>query len=353
MNKNTEDLRIVEIRDVITPAQLHESVPITERATETIGQARKEIHKILSGDDDRLIMIVGPCSIHDPEAAREYAQRLLELRHSLADDLLIIMRVYFEKPRTIVGWKGLINDPNLDDSFEINKGLKLARELLNDINDSGMATGTEFLDLITPQYLADMISWGAIGARTTESQLHRELASGVSCPIGFKNGTDGGLQIAIDAVRAANRPHNFLSMTMEGHSAIFSTSGNEDCHIILRGGKQPNYRRQNVNETAKQLRAVDLKPNIMIDLSHANSAKDYKRQLLVGEDVVQQLRDGDQTIIGIMIESHLKEGQQKVKPGEPLVYGQSITDACIGWEETGPLLELFASAVRTRRSVKF
>lgn len=350
MNSKTEDLRILDIKEVITPEQLHVECPITDSASETIKTNRQAIHEILQGKDNRLLVVVGPCSIHDPDAAREYAQRLTALSKELAGELLMVMRVYFEKPRTTVGWKGLINDPNLDDSFEINKGLHLARQLLIDINDMGMPAGTEFLDLITPQYVADLVSWGAIGARTTESQLHRELASGLSCPIGFKNGTDGTLKIAIDAVRAANRPHNFLSMTMSGHSAIFSTAGNEDCHIILRGGKEPNYEATHVEAAAGELQAVGLRPQVMIDLSHANSRKDYQGQLQAGDDVANQLSKGEHRIIGVMIESHLAAGRQDVVPGRSLRYGQSITDACISWEQTVPLLKQLAKAVKDRGS---
>jgi 3-deoxy-7-phosphoheptulonate synthase len=351
MNTKTEDLRILAIKEVITPAQLHEELPLADGISDTVSQTRRDIHNILAGEDDRLLVIVGPCSIHDPEAALEYAARLKQMREALDKELLIVMRVYFEKPRTTVGWKGLINDPNLDNSFEINKGLRLARKLLLDINELGVPAGTEFLDLITPQYLADLVSWGAIGARTTESQLHRELASGMSCPIGFKNGTDGTLKVAIDAVRAANRPHHFLSMTMAGHSAIFSTAGNEDCHVILRGGKQPNYDAASVDLAARALESAGLAQRLMIDLSHANSRKQYEKQIEVGADVAGQVAKGDPRIMGVMIESHLHAGRQDVVSGRSLKYGQSITDGCIGWEQTEPLLKLFADAVDCRRSV--
>lgn len=350
MTSKTEDLRILAISDVITPAQVHEEYPIDDAVSATVTQARREIHNVLSGEDDRLLVIVGPCSIHDPEAALEYAQRLNKVRDELKNELIIVMRVYFEKPRTTVGWKGLINDPNLDNSFEINKGLRLARKLLLDINAMGVPAGTEFLDLITPQYLADLVSWGAIGARTTESQLHRELASGMSCPIGFKNGTDGTLNIAIDAVRAANRPHHFLSMTKHGKSAIFSTAGNEDCHVILRGGQQPNYDAESVALAARGLRDAGLAERLMIDFSHANSRKQYEKQVEVGADVASQITKGDSRIMGVMIESHLKSGRQDVVSGQPLVYGQSITDGCIGWGKTTPLLHLLADAVSCRRT---
>ena len=296
MNKQTEDLRIKEIREVSTPLQVHEEYPITDKATATVKRTRAEIHDILNDKDDRLLVIVGPCSIHDPKAAKEYAARLSIVREELKDQLLLVMRVYFEKPRTTVGWKGLINDPNLDDSFEMNKGLRSARSLLLNINEMGVPAGTEFLDLITPQYFADLVSWGAIGARTTESQVHRELASGLSCPVGFKNGTDGTLQIAVDAIRAANRSHCFLSLTMAGHSAIFTTEGNEDCHIILRGGKTPNYDTEHVKAAVAELVDAKLQPNIMVDFSHANSRKKYQRQMEVGEDVAGQVEQGEKTI---------------------------------------------------------
>ena len=352
MQGTTEDLRIKEIREVFTPEELHKECPITNTAAETVSSSRNDVHRILHGEDDRLLVVVGPCSIHDTNAALEYAQLIADAREQFTKELLIVMRVYFEKPRTTVGWKGLINDPNLDDSFEINKGLRLARKLLVDINDKGVPAGTEFLDLITPQYVADLVSWGAIGARTTESQVHRELASGLSCPVGFKNGTDGTLTIAIDAMRAAMRPHCFLSMTKAGHSAIFSTSGNEDCHIILRGGKQPNYDAKNVKIATDGLKEAGVNPRIMIDFSHANSQKKYQRQLNVGKEVAQQITGGNSLIMGVMIESHLKEGRQdidSVSSPDQLVYGQSITDACISWEQTKPLLEMLARAVKDRR----
>lgn len=353
MQETTEDLRIKEIREVVTPEELHRECPITRTATETVSSSRADIHRVLHGEDDRLVVVVGPCSIHDPKAALEYADLIAQARKQFASDLLIVMRVYFEKPRTTVGWKGLINDPDLNDSFEINKGLRLARKLLIDINDKGVPAGTEFLDLITPQYMADLVSWGAIGARTTESQVHRELASGLSCPVGFKNGTDGTLTIAIDAIRAAMRPHCFLSMTKAGHSAIFSTSGNEDCHIILRGGKEPNFDVDNVKIATDSLKEAGVNARLMIDFSHANSQKQYQRQLEVGTDVANQIAAGNSLIMGVMLESHLKEGRQDNKDGLPadqLTYGQSITDACISWQQTEPLLENLAKAVRNRRN---
>ena len=350
MKYQTDDLRILDIKEVSSPEEVHAQLPITDEATATIFNARNAIHHILHGADDRLLVIIGPCSIHDPAAALEYATKLKEVRDRLADDLLIVMRVYFEKPRTTVGWKGLINDPDLDDSYHINKGLRIARKVLLDINNLGIPAATEYLDLITPQYIADLISWGAIGARTTESQVHRELASGLSCPVGFKNGTDGTLTIAVDAIRAANRPHHFLSLTKAGHSAIFSTAGNDDCHIILRGGKYPNYDAASVDAAAKELEQAGLTAKLMIDFSHANSSKQPLRQIDVAKDVAQQIADGDQRIMGAMIESHLKEGRQDVIPGQELVYGQSITDACISWQDSVPLLENLAAAVQARRT---
>ncbi|HHH44067.1 MAG TPA: 3-deoxy-7-phosphoheptulonate synthase [Gammaproteobacteria bacterium] len=352
MPYKTDDLRIVDIREVVPYAKLQAEFPVTENAARTTHETRQAIHRILHGEDDRLLVIVGPCSIHDPDAALEYAARLKEIRQRLSDDLLIVMRVYFEKPRTTVGWKGLINDPDLDGSFQINKGLRLARKLLLDINDSGVPAATEYLDLMSPQYVSDLISWGAIGARTTESQVHRELASGLSCAVGFKNGTDGALKIAIDAIRSASQPHNFMALTKDGHSAIFSTAGNEDCHIILRGGKEPNYDARSVAAAAQQLEAAGLRARLMIDFSHGNSSKQFLRQLEVGGDVAAQIAGGDEHIAGAMIESHLQEGRQDNRQDTELEYGKSITDACISWEATVPLLEQLADAVRQRRSQK-
>ena len=352
MSYKTDDIRIVDVREVVPYAELQSEFPISETAARTTHDTRRAIHRILYGEDDRLLVIVGPCSIHDPAAALEYATRLAKVREQLGDDLLIVMRVYFEKPRTTVGWKGLINDPDLDGSFLINKGLRLARKLLLDINDMGVPAATEYLDLMTPQYVSDLISWGAIGARTTESQVHRELASGLSCAVGFKNGTDGTLKIAIDAIASASQPHHFLSLTKAGHSAIFTTAGNEDCHIILRGGAKPNYDAAGVAAAAAQLEAAGLRPQVMIDFSHGNSAKQYQRQLVVGRDVAAQIAAGDRYIMGAMIESHLNEGRQDQVPGVPLEYGKSITDACIGWDDTLPLLESLAEAVRQRRGHK-
>jgi 3-deoxy-7-phosphoheptulonate synthase len=350
MNFKTEDLRIQSIDDVIPPAQLHEEFPISDAAARLIHETRLAIHHQLHGEDDRVLAIVGPCSVHDPQAALEYAAALEKLVAELREQLVIVMRVYFEKPRTTVGWKGLINDPDLDCSFNINKGLRTARKLLLDLNDRGVPAGTEFLDIVTPQYFTDLISWGAIGARTTESQVHRELASGLSCPVGFKNGTSGDIQIAVDAIRAARHPHHFLSFTMAAHSAIFHTSGNEDTHLILRGGsKQPNFDAASVASAGKNLAGAGLSDRLMIDLSHANSSKQHERQLDVCHDVSAQIASGEDRIMGVMVESHLKPGRQDVTPGKPLVYGQSITDACIGWEDTVAMLKELADAVEQRR----
>ena len=345
----TDDLRIKEVKEVIAPEQIRAEYPVSEMAAKTVFEARSAVHRILHGHDDRLLVIVGPCSVHDPQAARDYAARLKALRETLLQEVFIVMRVYFEKPRTTVGWKGLINDPNLDGSFEINKGLRWARHLLCDINDMGMPAGTEYLDLITPQYFADLISWGAIGARTTESQVHRELASGLSCPVGFKNGTDGNLRTATDAIKAASHPHHFLSLTKGGHSAIFSTTGNDDCHIILRGGTKPNYDAPSVDQAAKELTKAGLPARIMIDVSHGNSQKQFQRQADVSTDVAAQVANGDERIIGLMIESHLVAGRQDVTPDKPLVYGQSITDACLGWDDSERVLGELAQAVKQRR----
>ncbi len=346
----TDDVRISGIHEVLPPEVLHNEYPMSETASKTVYRTRDAIHKILRGEDDRIVVIVGPCSVHDPDAAREYASRLKPLIDGLANELCIVMRVYFEKPRTTVGWKGLINDPEMDESFHINKGLRLARHLLLDLAEEGVPAGTEYLDLISPQYIADLISWGAIGARTTESQGHRELASGLSCPIGFKNSTDGGFKIAIDAVNAASRPHVFMSLTKKGHSAIFSTAGNDDCHIILRGGNtSPNYDAESIRHAAEQLQQNGLRPEMMVDCSHANSNKDYRRQVDVCRDIATQISSGEKRIIGVMMESNLVEGRQDVIPGQKLTYGQSITDACIAWETTEVLLQELAAAVKQRR----
>lgn len=354
MKYQTDDLRIIGVHELTPPVELHREYPMTEIATETVYSARQVVHRILHGEDDRLLVVVGPCSIHDVDAALEYAARLKHLREVLKAQLHIVMRVYFEKPRTTIGWKGLINDPDLDNSFHINKGLRMARRLLLDLNTIGMPSATEYLDLISPQYLSDLISWAAIGARTTESQGHRELASGVSCPIGFKNGTYGNLNIAIDAIAAASRPHHFLSVTKEGHTAIFATKGNEDCHIILRGGRKPNYDAASVESATEELQKAKLPPHLMIDFSHANSHKDYRRQTEVAANVAEQIAAGNRSICGVMIESHLVEGNQKAdgKKREELVYGQSITDGCIGFEATEQVLQQLAKAVEKRRKRK-
>lgn len=349
MKHLTDDLRIKAIKEVEAPSEIHGAYAITDRAAQTVFDTRQAIHNILHDGDDRLLVVIGPCSVHDPEAAMEYAARLRETCQPLREQLLVVMRVYFEKPRTTVGWKGLINDPNLDGSFEINKGLCLARKLLLHINELGVPAGTEFLDLITPQYVADLISWGAIGARTTESQGHRELASGLSCPVGFKNGTDGEVKIAIDAIHAAARPHHFLSLTKAGKSAIFSTTGNEDTHLILRGGKRPNYDTESINIATEAMEASGLKPILMVDCSHANSRKKYDKQVAVGRDVAGQIARGDRRIIGLMVESNLIAGRQDIMPGNELVYGQSVTDACIGWDDSRMLLDIFAEAAQSRR----
>ncbi|MFI0398561.1 MAG: 3-deoxy-7-phosphoheptulonate synthase [Thiolinea sp.] len=354
MKYQTDDLRIIGVDELVPPRKLHEELVLNQVASETVYKGRQQAHEIIHGRDDRLLVVVGPCSIHDVDAALEYATRLMQLRNSLQKDLHIIMRVYFEKPRTSVGWKGLINDPDLDNSFQINKGLRTARKLLLDLANMGMPAGTEFLDLISPQYVADLVSWGAIGARTTESQGHRELSSGISCPIGFKNGTYGNVNIAINAIAAALRPHHFLSVTKDGNTAIFATRGNEDCHVILRGGKEPNYDASSVTHTISELRKEGLPPYLMIDFSHANSCKDYRRQVEVAQDVANQLSEGQRAICGVMIESHLVEGNQKAdgKTREELVYGQSITDACINWDTTERVLNTLAEAVRVRRTKK-
>ncbi|MCP3869134.1 MAG: 3-deoxy-7-phosphoheptulonate synthase [Gammaproteobacteria bacterium] len=349
MRHQTDDLRIRGTGELVSPNQLLSDFTITDQATETVFQARQAIHRIVHDEDDRLLVVVGPCSVHDPAAAREYATRLNRLRQELQDDLMIIMRVYFEKPRTTVGWKGLINDPDLDGTFHINKGLHLARELLMDVNNMGLPAGTEFLDLISPQYVADLISWGAIGARTTESQGHRELASGLSCPVGFKNGTNGTLKIALDAIRSASQPHHFLSVTKDGFSAIFATSGNEDCHVILRGGTRPNYDTESINIASEEMETAGFRPRLMIDFSHANSRKRHLKQVDIGRDIAGQISRGDRRILGTMIESFLVAGNQEWRADREPVYGQSITDACISWDDTEPLLRLLAESVRNRR----
>ncbi|CAN5245509.1 3-deoxy-7-phosphoheptulonate synthase AroG [soil metagenome] len=349
MTHNTDDLRIKGIKELSPPAHLSREFPLTEKASATTFGARKAIQEILRGQDDRLLLIIGPCSIHDTEAAKEYAGRLNEIRDRLSNDLEIVMRVYFEKPRTTVGWKGLINDPDLDGSFQITKGLRLSRELLLTINELGLPAACEYLDMISPQYISDLVSWGAIGARTTESQTHRELASGISCPVGFKNGTDGNIKIAIDAIKAAAHPHHFLGVTKGGHSAIVSTNGNDDCHIILRGGIEPNFDRKSVNAACSEIKAAGLPEQLMIDASHANSSKKAENQIGVSADIAGQIADGDRRIIGVMVESNLVAGRQDLEPGKALTYGQSITDGCIGWDDSVQVAETLAEAVRTRR----
>jgi 3-deoxy-7-phosphoheptulonate synthase len=351
VSHNTDDIRIREIKELNPPAHVMRELPASREVSETVYEARQNVHRILHGMDDRLIVIIGPCSIHDPKAGLEYAARLKKKRDAMAADLEIIMRVYFEKPRTTVGWKGLINDPDLDGSFNINKGILVARELLMEINGLGLPAGCEYLDMITPQYIADLVSWGAIGARTTESQVHRELASGLSCPVGFKNGTDGNVRIAVDAIKAASQPHHFLSVTKGGHSAIVSTAGNEDCHVILRGGKAPNYDAASVSAACDEMAKSGLAQRLMIDASHANSSKKPENQPQVMDDVAGQMANGESRIVGVMVESNLVAGRQDLVPGQPLVYGQSITDGCIDWESTEGVLERLAEAVRERRRV--
>ena len=349
MEFRTDDVRIKEIKELVPPAHVLREFPISEKAAKLTCESREAIHRVLHGADDRLLVIMGPCSIHDVKAAKEFAGRLKIEKDRHAADLVVVMRVYFEKPRTTVGWKGLINDPKLDGSFSINEGLRIGRQLLLDLNDIGVPVGCEFLDMITPQYIADVVSWGAIGARTTESQIHRELASGLSCPVGFKNGTDGNIRIAVDAIRAAQAPHHFLSVTKAGHSAIVATAGNEDCHIILRGGSKPNYDAASVDAAAKGLAEAGIPSRLMIDFSHGNSSKKPEKQVEVGDDVARQIAGGDARIFGVMVESHLKAGRQDLVPGKELVYGVSITDGCIGWEESSKLLGVLAGAVRERR----
>ena len=351
MLTTTDDLRVKEIKELSTPDEVMREIPRSLTATRTVTAARNAAHAMLQGRDDRLLVVVGPCSIHDPAAAIDYATRLAELREQLSDRLEILMRVYFEKPRTTVGWKGLINDPDLDGSFNIDKGLRLARNVLAAVNNLGLPAATEFLDMTTPQYIADLVAWAAIGARTTESQIHRELASGLSCPVGFKNGTDGNLRIAVDAVQSAAYPHHFMAVTKSGRSAIASTTGNEDCHIILRGGNSPNYDAASVEAAAAELVKAGLTPAMMIDASHANSGKKPENQPLVIADIADQLSQGERRIMGVMVESNLVAGRQDVVPGKTLTYGQSITDGCIDWETTETVLRDLADAVAARRKV--
>lgn len=345
----TDDLRIREMKELTPPSHLIREFGCSETAATVAANSRQALHRILHGQDDRVMVVIGPCSIHDPKAAMEYAAQLAQARQQFAGELEIVMRVYFEKPRTTVGWKGMINDPYMDNSFRINDGLRMARELLLKINELGLPAGTEFLDVISPQYIADLISWGAIGARTTESQVHRELASGLSCPVGFKNGTDGNVKIAVDAIKAASQPHHFLSVTKGGHSAIVSTNGNEDCHIILRGGKSPNYDAASVDQACRDITATGLAARLMVDASHANSSKNPENQIPVCADIAGQIAAGDRRIVGLMIESHLVAGRQDLLPGKTLVYGQSVTDGCISWDDSVGVLAGLAEAVRQRR----
>lgn len=344
----TDDVRINQLKELLPPIALLERYRTNEKVAKSVVGGRQAISDILNNKDERLLVVIGPCSIHDPIAALEYGSRLNKLRTKYKDSLEIVMRVYFEKPRTTVGWKGLINDPHLDGSFQINEGLRIGRKLLLDLNDMGLPTAGEYLDMITPQYMADLMCWGAIGARTTESQVHRELASGLSCPVGFKNGTDGTIKVAIDAIGAASAPHHFLSVTKLGHSAIVETKGNPDCHIILRGGKKPNYQAEDVNSITEQLESVNLSAKIMVDFSHANSSKKFENQMLVCDDVCTQMTSGNESIFGVMVESHLVEGRQDIVDNKVETYGQSITDACIGWQDTEVLLEKLAKASTKR-----
>ena len=345
-----DDTRIGAVRPLITPALLEEWLPAPQTSLALVESSRAAISRVLHGADDRLVVVVGPCSIHDHGQAMEYARQLKAQADALKDDLLIVMRVYFEKPRTTVGWKGYINDPHLDGSFAINEGLEMARQLLLDVVALGLPVGTEFLDLLSPQFISDLVSWGAIGARTTESQSHRQLASGLSCPVGFKNGTDGGVKVATDAIQAAKAQHAFMGMTKMGQAAIFETRGNDDCHVILRGGKQTNYAKADVDATCAQLKAAGLREQVMVDVSHANSSKQHARQIAVAADVAAQVAAGDVRIMGLMIESHLNEGRQDIVPGETLKHGVSVTDACISFAQTVPVLEQLAQAVRSRRT---
>jgi 3-deoxy-7-phosphoheptulonate synthase len=345
----TDDVRIEQGDELLAPMQVIRELAATERSEQATFEGRKAVHDILRGADDRLLVVVGPCSIHDYKAALDYAKRLAGERERLKHDLAIVMRVYFEKPRTTVGWKGFINDPHLDETFDINEGIRLARKLLLEINQLGVPCGTEFLDLISPQYIADLIAWGAIGARTTESQSHRQLASGLSCPVGFKNGTDGNIRIAVDAIKAASARHHFISVTKSGHVAVFKTAGNEDCHVILRGGKSPNYDAASIDAACRELAGTGLAQHLMVDFSHANSSKQFQKQLDVGADVARQLAAGERRVVGVMVESHINPGRQDLVPGKPLDYGVSITDACLGWADTVKLLDTLAEGVRQRR----
>ena len=349
MRYQTDDTRISGMQEVLPPNKLMEELPISETSSKLVFESRNKISEIINLKDDRLVVVVGPCSIHDPQAAIEYGNKLLEASKAFEDSLQIVMRVYFEKPRTTVGWKGLINDPDLDNSFKINKGISIARQLLMDLNDLGVCAGTEFLDVITPQYIADLVAWGAIGARTTESQVHRELASGMSCPIGFKNSTEGDIKVAVDALKSAQNPHIFLSVTKEGRSAVFSSSGNKDCHVILRGGKEPNYESEHIEKTSNLLGKSDLRASLMVDMSHGNSSKQHKKQLDVCKNICSQLSSGEKRITGVMIESHLIEGNQSIGKKGELVYGKSITDACLSWQDTEICLETLSEAIQKRK----
>ena len=349
MQFTTDNIRIAGMQELMPANRLIEELPITEEASRVVFESRQEISDILSKKDDRLIVVVGPCSIHDPEAGIDYAEKLKGEIEEYKNELKIVMRVYFEKPRTTVGWKGLINDPDLDNSFNINKGLNIARKLLLQINEMGVCAATEFLDVITPQYIADLISWGAIGARTTESQVHRELASGLSCPVGFKNSTNGSIQVAIDAIGSAKNPHIFLSVTKEGNSAVFSSSGNSDCHVILRGGKEPNYSAEFISEASNTLKSSNLEESLMVDMSHGNSQKQHKNQIEVCNNVSSQISSGENRIVGVMIESNIEEGNQSMKDINNLVYGKSITDACLNFEDTKSCLEKLATSIQERR----
>jgi 3-deoxy-7-phosphoheptulonate synthase len=348
----TDDLRIEKLQTLSPPAQVIGEAPATSSVAEVVGAGRRAVHEILQGRDDRLAVVIGPCSIHDPKAALEYAQRLAIERERHAGELEVIMRVYFEKPRTTVGWKGLINDPDLDGGFRINEGLRLARRVLLDVSAQGLPAACEFLDVTTPQYIADLVAWGAIGARTTESQIHREMASGLSCPVGFKNGTNGDVKVAVDAVMAASQPHHFLAVTKEGRAAIATTTGNGDCHLVLRGGKTPNYDAASVAAAAEVLKKAGLPERIMVDVSHANSGKNHENQPAVVADVCAQVASGAAPIMGVMIESHLVAGRQEIVPGQPLTYGQSVTDACVDWETSVRMLDDLAAAVRAGRAAR-
>ncbi len=343
-----DDTRIDAVRPLVTPALLMEKLPGSQRALSLVEQSRQALSRVLQGNDERLVVVVGPCSIHDHDQAIEYAHKLKAAADASSDALLIVMRTYFEKPRTTVGWKGYINDPRLDGTFAMNEGLELARRLLLGIVEIGLPVGTEFLDLLSPQFISDLVAWGAIGARTTESQSHRQLASGLSCPVGFKNGTDGGVQVAVDAIVAASAPHAFMGMTKMGMAAIFETRGNADCHVILRGGHEPNYGTAHVQAACDALRKAGQREQVMIDLSHANSRKQHTKQIEIAADIAARIAAGERRVSGVMIESHLQEGRQDLVPGQPLKHGVSITDACLGWVQTEPLLQSLAQAVRTR-----